>query len=958
LLVIEWVCEVLLVLLVPSGVTPVAVARSILLMSGILISVPAILAFTKSGESSTRHLIAGSQMLVVGLWIYLSGGRPEAHFFLYCSLALLAFYRDWRVLLTASVCTISDHFIRGIFLSHALYQGETATRMLEHVTWIGMTAVFLARSCLASVRDMRQISFEHVQLEQANAALSLQMSETARTTEALAASEQRFQFASMATNQVIWDWDVVTGSLCWNGNFERAFGYDLRQTKPDLTSWSDHIHPDDLDGVLTSVDRVIETGGSDWSAEYRFRRADGSYAAILDRGYVLHGPQGNAIRMVGVMMDVTRPKEIEAALRKAKEAAEEANRAKSEFLANMSHEIRTPMNGIIGMTELALQTELDPTQREYLITVQRAADSLLAIINDILDFSKIEARKLEFEHVDFNLRCVIEDTVREHALMARHKNLELVCRVSDALPEHLVGDPMRLRQVLSNLLSNAIKFTDSGSVTLRADLSKVDGCEVEAAFEVSDTGIGIAPEKHAAIFDAFVQADSGTHRKRGGTGLGLAICSALVKGMHGTIAVDSEPARGSTFRFTARFSQSPVACTAIPGTDPKRLREKRVLVMHSNVSRQREILEMLASWGMRPHALADSQQALDLMRRALHVKQPFDFVILEGVNQGTSCFEMIEKIRLDPELASVSVAVITDDLRLKSSVRGKTLGISAFVSTSARAKELLSALFVEGEAPTRERTFAPAVKRPLKVLLAEDNEVNQKLAIRLLDGHTVQVAANGLEVLAAFEQREFDLALMDIQMPDLGGLECAREIRRREKATGRRLPIIAMTAHAMKGSREQCLASGMDAYIAKPFRGLELFAVIDEVLGCRSESERDHALFEEAAVDQFVGGGGELLRELIHIFIESRPRLIAQIRQAISDNDPYALEQAAHSVRGSLSVFSASKPMATALRLEALGKNRELEGAAEELMRLEWEIDRLESWLAISGVVRKESEQR
>jgi two-component system sensor histidine kinase/response regulator len=942
-----------------------------------IIAPPVALGLMCPGRQLTRHVIAIGQMLSSGLLIHLTGGRIETHFHVFGSLAFLAFYRDWRVLITATSVTAVDHILRGFLWPESVYGTTVGStwRWTEHAGWVVFIDIFLIYSCIRGRADIRAAAKKQVEVETASESIEEQVRERTRE---LRQSEEKLR---RTRGQLMDAIESLDAGIVMYGPDERLVVCNTRY-KEYYTDVSRAMIPG------TSFEEILRTAYRANSSLPRERTEDEWVAVQLAAFRTVKQPTehllgGRWIRisdrrtldggMVCLRTDIT-------ALKRAQETAEAASRAKSDFLANMSHEIRTPMNGIMGLTELLIDSDLTPDQLESLNLVKSSGDALLTVINDILDFSKIEAGKLDLDPTPFLLRDTVGDTLKAVALRAHAKELELTCDIPGDVPDAVIGDAGRLRQVLTNLVGNAIKFTEKGEVGVRAEQVPDPDGKLRIRFTVHDTGIGIPREKQAAIFDAFTQADGSTTRRYGGTGLGLTISSRLAALMGGRIWVESEVGKGSAFHFEICFERATGSITRRAARPLAEMQDIAVLVVDDNSTNRRVLEETLRHWQARPTCVDSGPAALAELRRAAAAGAPYPLILLDAMMPDMDGFTVAEYIAREPNLAGAAVMMLTSADRQGDAARCRSIGLAAYLVKPVKMVELqrIIAWVLEQDGaggnpvPSKNGTkkhitpvdTSPVNTRSLRILLAEDNAVNQLVAVRLLKGfgHTVTVANHGGEALAAMEKEHFDLVFMDVQMPEMDGFEATRLIREKEAGTGRHTPIVAMTAHAMKGDRERCLAAGLDEYLSKPVQRDELLRMLawaadssaievtaketpKKEVTANDEFFESTPAFDRATAIARLGGDEDLFAEMAGLFRSEGLRMMEEIRLALTAGDPVSVQRVAHGLKGAAGYLGGSRTAEAAYRLELIGTSRDLSSAPEAFQRLEEEIDRLQTAL-------------
>ena len=769
---------------------------------------------------------------------------------------------------------------------------------------------------------------------------------------ALVESEERFRSLAETASDAIISVDKNGDVIHWNSTAERTFGFTASEVigKPllSLLSEKERLSPAN---VLTRIVTGTDANTTEKTIEVTGLRKDGTGFPVELSLSSWSTSEGTFY--TGIVRDITDRKRTEEMLRQSIAAAEDASLAKTEFLTRMSHEIRTPVHGTLGMIDLTLDTDLTPEQNEYLSVARSSAESLLTIINDILDFSKIGARELKLEEVPFDLRSTIELAVDMVALRAHRKGLEIISHIPSQVPTNLIGDAGRLRQVLVNLVGNAVKFTSRGEVVVAVEATAEHIGEVELEFTVRDTGIGIPRDKHGIIFESFHQADGSTTREYGGTGLGLTISKQLVELMGGSIWLESEPGAGSSFHFTINLPrQSPNEQVSPADTIIPAIQGIQALIIDDNPTSRSVLRGMLTDLEIDVAEVSDGPAGLREIENLREKSRAFQLIFVDKTMPDMDGFAVAEQICNGPAEKNVIIMMLPSDSVHDDMLRCRGLGITSHLVKPVRKVALIDAIkSVMGITP--EVQSAPELTMPvgtsephLKVLLAEDNAAAQLVACRRIEnrGNEVHVVRNGFEVLQVLQNENFDLILMDVEMPGMGGLETARTIRRMERGSGRHITIIAMTAYAMKEDREKCLEAGMDSYVSKPVDYEELYREIRRLLYPEHENSSRQPVDLDAALTA-TGGDSELLKEAVALFLEEDyPRQLHELKHGIKYQNAAIVKAAAHGIKGVVNSFGGYAAGSIALQLQEMGQNGNLQGSINLVSNLEKEMERFRDY--------------
>jgi PAS domain S-box-containing protein len=968
LIVFEWLAAMAAASLISPQIWPTfnpwKLVCSAAELAGLIYLLPLYLALRSPGRAYTRHIIALGQMLTPALFIHLTGGGFETHFFIFGALASLASYRDVKVLLSATVVVATDHFLGGLHWIQSVF----GSMPVSPWSWVGFTGWVLFEDTILALwiweslrltagmafnQAEQQLLHETIEREVAEHidALNQENIKYKHIQATLRQSEAKFRSMGDSSPDGIFLADSAGQWIYCNSQWLQMSALGVEESLG--AGWTRVIHEEDKARVLEEWSRCL-FDHREFSQEFRLISPAGVTRWVSCHTALIHYEAGESHETdgyAGTFQDVSQYKRVEEELRRAKTDAEAAVKAKGEFLAKMSHEIRTPMNGVIGMTNLLMDTEMTSQQREYAETIRRSAESLLLLINDVLDFSKVEAKRLIFETIDFNLQETIEGSLELLAETAQAKNIELAGFVLADVPIQLRGDPGRLRQVFVNLVSNAVKFTEYGEVIVSvANMSETE-THVDLRFEVRDTGIGIPPEVQPRLFQVFSQADSSTTRRYGGTGLGLAISKQLIEMMGGQIGFTSVANQGSTFWFTVRLEKQRAAAK-IP-LDQAGLADLRVLIVDDNKTNRRILEDQLQAWGIRAASAAGAQEALEKLQDAL--PDPFDVVLLDMHMPGMNGITLAKVIKADPKTAATRLIILTSLGQLMDDDQLAKAGISACLVKpvkQGRLYECLTGVNLPPHAahPAQDHAAANGLPEDLHILLAEDNVINQKVAVAQLRklGYTAEVVGNGLEAVEASKRSLFDVILMDCQMPQMDGYEATQQIRLREQADGAKpVYIIAMTANAMQGDREKCLQASMNDYLSKPVKDTELRGALSRCCAARvveleetrlgpsraqdepePEIPNDETLVDLERLEAAANEDPKMLQELVELYFAQATDLMNGLRGAINSGSAKDVNHFAHKLVGASLACGMSAMVPPLRELERRGKEGHL-GDAE-----------------------------
>jgi PAS domain S-box-containing protein len=1003
LMTFQWLAGIFLALLISprtwngdtSSIHPHLWAA--IFLGGAISVFPICLGIFKPGYPITRYTIAVGQMLTSALLIHLSGGRIETHFHIFGSLAFLSFYREWRILVVATIIVSADHFIRGVYFPASVFGVLTAShwRWIEHAGWVVFEDIFLIPACLYNVREMQNIARHRAQLEITNVMIEkthrdLQIAKKAAET----ANRGRDIVFDTALDSIVTidSRGVITG---WNMRSETMFRWDrteivgmrIDQTIINATHWDAHRR---------EIETFIKTGEGpllNSVAEIVALRRDGREFPV--EVAITPAWSGGECTFAAFIRDITARKQTEADLRQAKEAAEMASRAKSEFLAKMSHEIRTPLNGVIGMSGLLLDTALDQKQRHFADLIKTSGTSLLELINDLLDFSKIEARKLEIESIDFDLYAAVEEVTEIMSIKASQKGLDLACVTMPEVPRQVTGDAQRVKQILINLVSNALKFTKSGSITMRLTLDEQSQQNVTVRFSITDTGIGIPADRMDRLFKSFSQVDTSTTRTYGGTGLGLAISKQLAELMGGGIGVESTAGRGSTFWFTVRLGAGSQTGEPVP-TAALDSRGLRVLVAHNDPAMREILRSQLCSWKLEAATTSTGDEAIKMLLDEANKPHPYDIAILDDELQDINTLELGRLIKARSKIAGTALVILLPVNSNLEPLKLRAAGFSGHLIKPVRQSRLYDSIVDAMNSMVQRKDTAERMNpiagnspnhtgaaRHARIIVAEDNRVNQIVTSEVLakHGYLCDIVENGSKAVAAVSGGGYDLVLMDCSMPGMDGFEATRQIRLAEKAgpinPPRHIPIIALTANAIKGDREQCIEAGMDDYVSKPIDPDQLIEAIARLLAKSNAASPKEPVIEAATImtatpstitcdetppleiDALLDhcmGNAETISLILNEFEHQAVEDLAAIQRSIASGDCKETARVAHALKGAAAIMAANTLSGIAFKMEKVGRAGMLTETDQLLADLKDEVRRCIDYLPKArAVIAKET---